>query len=193
MFLFNVIVVSVSVKSKTFVSPDRHRPTPYGLKCHTSEVNRDLIDNCVIGLVSKIVFDESRIKGLVETYKEYYNSQDDEYTAEINRLSKALASVNNKISNTVNAISAIGFSQALADSLKNFEEEKGIIENQLNEVEAKVENNTLTETSVIEAFNKVKTEFNNGTLKGMREIISLFVDKVIVFFRQSGSCFAIRK
>lgn len=151
------------------------------VKCHTSEINRDLIDNCVIGLVSKIVFDESQIKGLVASYKEYYNSQDDEYTAEINRLSKALASVNSKISNTVNAISAIGFSQALADSLKNFEEEKSIIENQLNEVEAKVENNTLTENSIIEAFNKVKAEFDNGTLKGMREIISLFVDKVIVY------------
>lgn len=61
------------------------------------------------------------------------------------------------------------------------EEEKSIIEYQLNEVKSKVENNTLTEDSIIEAFNKVKAEFDSGTLKGMREIISLFVNRVIVY------------
>lgn len=39
----------------------------------------------------------------------------------------------------------------------------------------------LTEDSIIEAFNKVKAEFDSGTLKGMREIISLFVNRVIVY------------
>ena len=30
-------------------------------------------------------------------------------------------------------------------------------------------------------FEKVKTQFNNGTLSGMKEIINLFVNKVVVY------------
>jgi len=151
------------------------------IKCRTSEINRDLIDQSVIGLVSKIVFDESRIKELVASYKDYYNLQDEAYVAEVKRLSKAIDGISKKISNTVNAIATIGFSQALADNLENLEAEKTNLETLLYEAKTKVESNALTEEMIITAFNKVKAEFQNGTLRGMKEIINLFVNQVIVY------------
>ena len=151
------------------------------IKCHTGEVNRDLIDSSVIALVSKIVFDESKIKDLVSSYKDYYNSQDDTYRTEIDRLKKEIKSLTNQISNTVNAIATIGFSQALADNLNSLEHDKLNLEIQLNDVLAKAEKTTLTEEAILKAFEKVKSEFNNGTLRGMREIINLFVNKVVVY------------
>ena len=51
----------------------------------------------------------------------------------------------------------------------------------LYEAKTKVESNVLTEEMIITAFNKVKAEFQNGTLRGMKEIINLFVNQVIVY------------
>ena len=69
----------------------------------------------------------------------------------------------------------------MADNLNNLENDKLNLEIQLNEVLAKAEKTTLTEEAILKAFEKVKTEFNNGTLRGMKEIINLFVNKVVVY------------
>ncbi len=151
------------------------------IKCHTGEINRDLIDSSVLGLVSKVVFDESRVKELVSAYKDYYNAQDDTYRSEIDRLQKEIKKISNQISNTVNAIATIGFSPALANNLSTLEDDKANLETLLNDVLAKAEKTTLTEETILKAFETVKAEFNNGTLKGIKEIVNLFVNKVVVY------------
>ena len=107
--------------------------------------------------------------------------QDDNYTQEIKRLEKLIDSVNYKINNTTNAIASIGFSQALADSLKSLENEKISLDIELENVKAKARETTLTEDVILEAFRYAKSEFENGTLKGIKEIVNLFVDKVVVY------------
>ena len=151
------------------------------VKCHNGEVNRDVLDKSVVQLISKIVFDESRIEEIVSAYRKYHNSQDDNYTQEIKRLEKLIDSVNYKINNTTNAIASIGFSQALADSLKSLENEKISLDIELENVKAKARETTLTEDVILEAFRYAKSEFENGTLKGIKEIVNLFVDKVVVY------------
>lgn len=69
----------------------------------------------------------------------------------------------------------------MADNLNSLENDKLNLEIQLNDVLAKAEKTTLTEEVILKAFEKVKSEFNNGTLRGMREIINLFVNKVVVY------------
>lgn len=151
------------------------------VKCHNGEVNRDVLDKSVVQLISKIVFDESRIEEIVSAYRKYHNSQDDNYTQEIKRLEKLIDSVNYKINNTTNAIASIGFSQALTDSLKSLENEKISLDIELENVKAKARETTLTEDAILEAFRYAKSEFENGTLKGIKEIVNLFVDKVVVY------------
>ena len=151
------------------------------IKCHTGEVNRDMLDESVVNLISNIVFDDSKIENIVSAYKEYYNSQDDTYKAEINRLEKLIKEADKKIYNLVSAIAKVGISEALEESLKATEEEKANINYQLSNVKLMAEKSTLTDETIIKAFNSVKAEFRKGTLNGVKEIIDMFVDKVIVY------------
>ena len=123
----------------------------------------------------------SKIESIVSAYKEYYNSQDDTYKAEINRLEKLIKEADKKIYNLVSAIAKVGISEALEESLKATEEERANINYQLSNVKLMAEKSTLTDETIIKAFNSVKAEFRKGTLNGVKEIIDMFVDKVIVY------------
>ena len=110
-------------------------------------------------------------------YKEYYNSQDDTYRAEIDRLEKLVKETDKKIYNLVSAIAKVGISEALEENLKSAEEEKANINYQLSNVKLMAEKSILTDETIIKAFNLVKAEFRKGTFNGVKEIIDMFVDK----------------
>jgi len=110
-------------------------------------------------------------------YKEYYNSQDDTYRAEIDRLEKLVKETDKKIYNLVSAIAKVGISEALEENLKSAEEEKANINYQLSNVKLMAEKSILTDETIIKAFNLVKAEFRKGTLNGVKEIIDMFVFK----------------
>ena len=98
-----------------------------------------------------------------------------------NRLEKLIKEADKKIYNLVSAIAKVGISEALEESLKATEEEKANINYQLSNVKLMAEKSTLTDETIIKAFNSVKAEFRKGTLNGVKEIIDMFVDKVIVY------------
>ena len=65
--------------------------------------------------------------------------------------------------------------------MKSLENEKISLDIELENVKAKARETTLTEDVILEAFRYAKSEFENGTLKGIKEIVNLFVDKVVVY------------
>ena len=183
----DVIVYAAGVgKSKSKVFQDLQKNVMEKLRPHEAKLNclcnsSGTLDESVVNLISNIVFDDSKIESIVSAYKEYYNSQDDTYRAEISRLEKLVKETDKKIYNLVSAIAKVGISEALEESLKSAEEEKANINYQLSNVKLMAEKSTLTDETIIKAFNSVKAEFRKGTLNGVKEIIDRFVDKVIVY------------
>lgn len=78
-------------------------------------------------------------------------------------------------------IATIGFSQALSESLSELEKEKVNLKLQLNQSKEQMEQSVLSSEKIEKAFNKVRKLFKSGTLKGLKEIIDAFVEKVIVY------------
>ena len=61
--------------------------------------------------------------------------------------------------------------------MKSLENEKISLDIELENVKAKARGTTLTEDEVFEAFRYAKSGFENGTLKGIEEIVNLLLTK----------------
>lgn len=67
------------------------------------------------------------------------------------------------------------------DRLKTLEKEKEQLHQKIMENEIKDENADFDFSTIKQVFNQAKVMFKNGTLEEARQLISMFLDKVIVY------------
>lgn len=95
-------------------------------------------------------------------------------------LKKQLKKIEHAIENILRAIEASD-SLILLDRLKTLEKEKEQLHQKIMENEIKDENDDFDFSTIKQVFNQAKVMFKNGTLEEAQQLISMFLDKVIVY------------
>lgn len=95
-------------------------------------------------------------------------------------LKKQLKKIEHAIENILRAIEASD-SLILLNRLKTLEKEKEQLHQKIMENEIKDENADFDFSTIKQVFNQAKVMFKNGTLEEAQQLISMFLDKVIVY------------
>ena len=148
--------------------------------CSNSNIHQEPLEELVLQKIEDIVFDESRIPGIVQAYRELCQQEDGTDKDKIRTLRQNLKTVEQKINNIVNIIANTG-SAALVTQLTQLEREKELLDVQIQEEERSAEESELDEDAILAAFRQAQKMFHNGTLPQMEQIINLYLDRVVVF------------
>ena len=148
--------------------------------CRNQNVRQQPLEELVLRKIEEIVFDESRIPGIVQAYRELCQQEDGTDKDKIRTLRQNLKTVEQKINNIVNIIANTG-SAALVTQLTQLEREKELLDVQIQEEERSAEESELDEDAILAAFRQAQKMFHNGTLPQMEQIINLYLDRVVVF------------
>ena len=148
--------------------------------CRNQNVRQQPLEELVLRKIEEIVFDESRIPGIVQAYRELCQQEDGTDKDKIRTLRQNLKTVEQKIANIVNIIANTG-SAALVTQLTQLEREKELLDVQIQEEERSAEESELDEDAILAAFRQAQKMFHNGTLPQMEQIINLYLDRVVVF------------
>ena len=148
--------------------------------CSNSNIHQEPLEELVLQKIEEIVFDESRIPGIVQAYRELCQQEDGTDKDKIRTLRQNLKTVEQKINNIVNIIANTG-SAALLTQLTQLEREKELLDVQIQEEERSAEESELDEDAILAAFRQAQKMFHNGTLPQMEQIINLYLDRVVVF------------
>ena len=148
--------------------------------CSNSNIHQEPLEELVLQKIEEIVFDESRIPGIVQAYRELCQQEDGTDKDKIRTLRQNLKTVEQKINNIVNIIANTG-SAALVTQLTQLEREKELLDVQIQEEERSAEESELDEDAILAAFRQAQKMFHNGTLPQMEQIINLYLDRVVVF------------
>lgn len=148
--------------------------------CRNQNVRQQPLEELVLRKIEEIVFDESRIPGIVQAYRELCQQEDGTDKDKIRTLRQSLKTVEQKIANIVNIIANTG-SAALVTQLTQLEREKELLDVQIQEEERSAEESELDEDAILAAFRQAQKMFHNGTLPQMEQIINLYLDRVVVF------------
>ena len=148
--------------------------------CSNSNIHQEPLEELVLRKIEEIVFDESRIPGIVQAYRELCQQEDGEDKDKIRTLRQNLKTVEQKIANIVNIIANTG-SAALVTQLTQLEREKELLDVQIQEEERGTKEDDLDEEAIRAAFRQAQKMFHSGTLPQMEQIINLYLDKVLVY------------
>ena len=148
--------------------------------CSNSNIHQEPLEELVLRKIEEIVFDESRIPGIVQAYRELCQQEDGTDKDKIRTLRQNLKTVEQKINNIVNIIANTG-SAALVTQLTQLEREKELLDVQIQEEERDTKENDLDEEAIRAAFRQTQKMFHSGTLPQMEQIINLYLDKVLVY------------
>ena len=148
--------------------------------CSNSNIHQEPLEELVLRKIEEIVFDESRIPGIVQAYRELCQREDGEDKDKVRTLRQNLKTVEQKINNIVNIIANTG-SAALVTQLTQLEREKELLDVQIQEEERGTKEDDLDEEAIRAAFRQAQKMFHNGTLPQMEQIINLYLDKVLVY------------
>ena len=148
--------------------------------CSNSNIHQEPLEELVLRKIEEIVFDESRIPGIMQAYRELCQQEDGTDKEKIRTLRQNLKTVEQKIANIVNIIANTG-SAALVTQLTQLEREKELLDVQIQEEERDTKENDLDEEAIRAAFRQAQKMFHSGTLPQMEQIINLYLDKVLVY------------
>ena len=148
--------------------------------CSNSNIHQEPLEELVLRKIEEIVFDESRIPGIVQAYRELCQQEDGEDKDKVRTLRQNLKTVEQKIANIVNIIANTG-SAALVTQLTQLEREKELLDVQIQEEERGTKEDDLDEEAIRAAFRQAQKMFHSGTLPQMEQIINLYLDKVLVY------------
>ncbi len=157
-----------------------NRKRTNGVGCTNKEILRKYVEDFIFKEVAKIIFDDSNIEALVEDYYKYHSTFDTETTDAINNHKHRLDSVEKKISNIINAVAQSG-STALLESLEGFEKERDEIREAIAKSEEQLNRCEVDRTMIELAYAYAKGMHMTGGMEGRRQLISLYLDKVVVY------------
>ena len=148
--------------------------------CGNQNIHQQPLEELVLRKIEEIVFDESRIPGIVQAYRQLNQQESGEEGEKIRTLRQNLKTVEQKIANIVNVIANTG-SAALVNQLNQLEKEKEQLDFQIQVESRDRREKELNEDAIREAFRQAQRMFHSKTLPQMEQLINLYLDKVLVY------------
>lgn len=148
--------------------------------CGNQNIHQQPLEELVLRKIEEIVFDESRIPGIVQAYQQLNQQESGEEGEKIRTLRQNLKTVEQKIANIVNVITNTG-SAALVNQLNQLEKEKEQLDFQIQVESRDRREKELNENAIRESFRQAQRMFHSRTLPQMEQLINLYLDKVLVY------------
>lgn len=148
--------------------------------CGNQNIHQQPLEELVLRKIEEIVFDESRIPGIVQAYRQLNQKGSGEEGEKIRTLRQNLKTVEQKIANIVNVITNTG-SAALVNQLNQLEQEKEQLDFQIQAESRDRREKELSENAIREAFRQAQKMFHSRTLPQLEQLINLYLDKVLVY------------
>ena len=148
--------------------------------CRNKEIQRDSLEAYVLQQLSKYIFDESNIPELIREYNNYRFNRNNEKIQEHNELKKKLKSIQREAANIVTVISQTG-SAKLANRLTELENEEKSLQVRIDQFDESEKVRSMDEEEIKKAFRQACVLFEKGTLSTTKQLIEMFVDRVIVY------------
>ena len=148
--------------------------------CGNQNIHQQPLEELVLRKIEEIVFDESRIPGIVQAYRQLNQQESGEEGEKLRTLRQNLKTVEQKIANIVNVITNTG-SAALVNQLNQLEKEKEQLDFQIQVESRDRREKELSENAIREAFRQAQKMFHSRTLPQLEQLINLYLDKVLVY------------
>lgn len=148
--------------------------------CGNQNIHQQPLEELVLRKIEEIVFDESRIPGIVQAYRQLNQQESGEEGEKLRTLRQNLKTVEQKIANIVNVITNTG-SAALVNQLNQLEKEKEQLDFQIQLESRDRREKELSENAIREAFRQAQKMFHSRTLPQLEQLINLYLDKVLVY------------
>jgi site-specific DNA recombinase len=163
----------------TYRCVNRDRTAEVG--CGNKEINRDKIERFVLSELTDKVFSESVYKQWLKKY-EVERVKRGSNSSEVADLEKAYRDVSGQVDNLVLGIAQNpNTSVAMYELLNELEERKRSIEQELDRHRSLSLVHEVTEDDLKVAYEKAREMLKQGTLPEIRQVINLYIQKVIVF------------
>lgn len=125
------------------------------------------------------IFDDKMLPDILDRYNAFSNEKNKELSSTVNSLKLKLSDVESKINNIVNVVMETG-SAALANKLRELEENKEQLNRGMEIAENELSKNRVDEKQLKELFDKAKQMLRSGLLKHKKAIINEFLNRIII-------------
>jgi site-specific DNA recombinase len=150
--------------------------------CHNSEIQRDRIEKFVLSEISKIVFSDNGAEEWLEKYREYAARNDQNSQSSIADMEEESERIEEKIDGIMFSIAESGkVSKSLMALIEKLEVQKDEIDEQIEEAEKLSKVMDITVEDIRYHYEKARELFNSGELPEIRQLINLYLDKVVVY------------
>lgn len=156
-----------------------NRSSKSGIICKNKEVNRDYVERYVLDILADVIFNPDRIPTLVDNYNHSLDEEEFEWRDQVDFMNKQIQKLEHKITNLTNVIAESG-STALLKALSSAESGKEKLEQQIREFTKTHQKIEVDKSVIVKAFYQAKEMLINGQLPETKQLINLYVDRVVV-------------
>ncbi len=150
------------------------------LHCNGKDINRNYLEQFVVEQISDIIFSEERIPEILSGYENAMSNLNLQSNSQLYSLRQKQQGIQTKIDNIISVIAQSG-SSSLLSALDGLEAELSQINASIEELEQSCGYKFIDRKKVIDAYRKAQQMFIAGTLPQRKQLINLYVNKVIVF------------
>lgn len=157
-----------------------NRSNKTSIACKNKEVNKKHVEAFVLKVLSDIIFDEKYVPNIIKDYNTFTLNNSSDMAENAAALKKEISRLNGKISNLTNVIAETG-NASLVTALSKLEDERDDLTEKLEVLTEKMKAVKIPDEEINAAFVKAKAMFQSGTLAETRQLINLYVEKVVVY------------
>ena len=152
--------------------------------CKNREINRDYIEGFVIEKLEEAIFNREMADRIRESFETYVSAQNAGRIAEAKRLRAKIQGLEQKEKNILNTIAEGTTKQVREIMLSKLDEmasDKVILQEELTVKEREYSIDAPSKLELESCFEEARKMFSAKTLSAMKNLIDLYVEKVIVY------------
>jgi len=150
------------------------------LHCNAKDVNRNYLEQFVVQQISEIIFSEDRIPLILAGYEDSLAMLNQQSDSVLNTLKEQRQGIQTKIDNIISVITQSG-SPSLLTTLDRLEQELAQVSEKIEAHEQSSGCKSVDPAKVVAAYRKAQQMFLDGTLPQRRQLINLYVKRVVVY------------
>ena len=152
------------------------------IACCNKEIGRDRIEQFVLRELVDRVFGEEQYKAWLKEYDRDKAVRERAGGDRLREREQTVLSLNSQIDNLVLAMTQNpNTSRAMFEKLGKLEKEKQGLEDEINQSKNMMRVVDITEEDMRAAYDKARNMLGNGTLPELRQVMHLYVEKVVVY------------
>ena len=153
------------------------------IACKNREVNRDYIETFVVNQIERSIFNKHMAGIIIQKFEDYMKEKNKEMSDTLRRLEMQIKEIDAKLEN-LSDILADGVEKRqrtiILSKMEKLEDEKNGLQGYVAQEEAALELDIPDKEELRRCFLQAQSLFRDRSLEEMRQLIDLYVEKVIV-------------